>query len=65
MNCDRPECRNATESDLLYCSDDCYELDNDPNPITVLAKNKIGGFGNDLYRSYPEPVRIPREGDSA
>jgi hypothetical protein len=65
MNCDRPGCGNTTEGDLLYCSDGCFGLDNDPNPITVLARHKIGGFGNDLYRSYPEPVHIPREGESA
>lgn len=58
MICERIKCREETLGDLLYCSDHCYELDNDPIPITVLARNKAGGFGRDLQWSVPDPVHV-------
>jgi len=61
MMCDRPGCGEETSGDLLYCSDRCYDLDNDPNPITVLARNKAGGFGRDLQWSVSDPVRLNLE----
>lgn len=45
MICDRPRCTKPTTGDLLYCSDRCYELDNDPTPITALARSKTAGDG--------------------
>lgn len=61
MICERPKCRQEAAGDLLYCSDRCYDLDNDPNPITVLARNKAGGFGRNPQWQVPDPVHLPPE----
>jgi hypothetical protein len=59
VTCDRPKCTKETVGDLLYCSQRCYDLDNDPTPITVLARNKAGGFGHDLSWQQAYPVILP------
>ncbi|MFI7678526.1 hypothetical protein [Actinophytocola sp. NPDC049390] len=59
MKCDRPKCNKQTTGDALYCSDRCFDLDNDPTPITVLARNKAGGFGRDLQWQVPDAVILP------
>lgn len=56
MQCDRRGCRGQVIDDLLYCSQRCFDLDNDPNPIIVLAANKVGGFGNSLDWCERRPV---------
>lgn len=56
--CDRPQCQKAPEEGWLYCSQECYDLDNDPIPITVVARNKAGGFGHELHWQTPDEVRI-------
>lgn len=63
MQCDRKGCNRRTPQTGtdLYCSDRCYDLDNDPNPIQPLARNKAGGFGNELSRAVPQPVHLPRK----
>ena len=60
MQCDRPGCKRETTGDLLYCSERCFNLDNDPTPITVLAANKAGGFGLGLERQERQPVILPK-----
>lgn len=41
--CERPKCRNTTTGDLRYCSDRCYDLDNDElTPVTVGSITGIG-----------------------
>lgn len=58
--CDLRSCRNTTTSDDLYCSDTCFELDNDPNPIQPISRNKSGGFGHEPSRMVREPVDLKR-----
>lgn len=36
--CARPGCNSVCTSDWLYCSERCYNDDNDPNPVTLLAE---------------------------
>lgn len=55
MRCERPECRQESVGDLLYCSDRCYDLDNDPTPITVRSK----GATNTFTAYTRQPVIIP------
>jgi hypothetical protein len=55
--CSRPKCQEKTAD--LYCSERCYELDNDPNPIQPIARNKADGFGLELSRMQPQPVILP------
>lgn len=43
----------------LYCSDACYDLDNDDIPITPLARNKAGGFGRGLSWGEPQKIYLP------
>lgn len=62
--CDRPGCLKAAPPGELYCSDTCYDADNDPNPVTVVAPNKTGGFGNDLHWQDRTPVHLPDEEDA-
>lgn len=59
MICDRPKCKRETTDDWLYCSEQCYGLDNDPTPVTVVSPNKAGGFGHGLHWSTPDPVHVP------
>lgn len=63
MTCDRPGCKKPTTGDLLYCSERCYQLDNDPNPVTVTRRNNAGGFGGafggGLHWREPQPVILP------
>jgi hypothetical protein len=60
--CDRPKCQNAATDSNLYCSEVCFELDNDPNPIQPIARYKSGGFGYEISRMVREPVRLPVSG---
>lgn len=57
--CERPGCSNRTDGDLRYCSDACYDADNDSVPVTVNARNKAGGFGRDTHWMAPDPVPVP------
>ncbi len=63
MKCDRRACGNATSGDLLYCSERCYNLDNDPNPITVTRRNNArgfgGAFGGGIHWQERKPVILP------
>lgn len=59
MECERKVCSQETVGDLRYCSDHCYGLDNDPVPVTVLSRNKAGGFGRALHWQTPDPVVLP------
>lgn len=61
MICERPKCNTPVRADMLYCSDECYDADNDPTPVTVLARNKAGGFGHDLHWTERTPVNLPKE----
>lgn len=56
MQCDRRGCREQVIDDLLYCSQRCFDLDNDPVPITVLSPNKHGGYGTGLEWQERRPV---------
>lgn len=56
MECDRQKCSKIAPDGDLYCSAACFELDNDPDPIQPLARNKIGGFGLEVSRMSREPV---------
>ena len=58
MTCERPGCKNSTVEDLRYCSDACFDQDNDPTPIIVLARNKAGGFGTDIHWMIPDAVHL-------
>lgn len=59
--CDRPRCTRKAPDGDLYCSTRCFDADNDPNPIQPIAANKVGGFGDELYRTMlPEPVILAR-----
>lgn len=58
--CERPKCGKPTTGDLRYCSDRCFDLDNDPNPVQPISRNKAGGFGFGLSRSVREPVVLPK-----
>lgn len=60
MVCERKGCVAKTEEDLRYCSDWCYNLDNDDfTPVTVLSPNKANGFGYGLEWSERQPVIVP------
>jgi len=59
VQCERPKCTQETTSDLLYCSERCFELDHDPCPVQPLARNKAGGFGNGISRMTRQPVILP------
>lgn len=64
MICDRRKCRKEAVAGMLHCSERCYELDNDPVPVTPVSPNKTGGFGRDLHWSvpqHPQAERRPRE----
>ncbi len=58
--CTRLKCQNAAADGDLYCSDACFDLDNDPNPIQPIARNKVDGFGHDVNRMARQPVRVTR-----
>jgi len=55
--CDRPGCGKVAPTGELYCSEACFDRDNDPIPVQPLARNKVGGFGAGLSRMEPEPVQ--------
>ena len=59
--CTRPKCRTVTGHVSGYCSDLCLQLDQDFDspPVTVLARNKSGGFGRGLAWQARIPVPIP------
>ena len=59
MICERPRCNKECTGDLLYCSERCYDLDHEPVPVQPLARNKVGGFGDDFSRWGPEVVGPP------
>lgn len=60
MICERPQCSKPTSSDLLYCSDRCYDLDNDPTPITVCASRNQATTALGTFAQYDRtPVHLP------
>lgn len=60
FRCDRPGCYTIAPAGDRYCSDTCYALDNDTNPITAIGRNKVDGFGNALHWMTRTPVHVKR-----
>lgn len=60
--CERPECKRTEGLIGGYCSDTCLQADtasDDLPPVTVLARNKAGGFGRGLHWMQRQPVYLP------
>lgn len=56
------ECGVATDHVSGYCSDECLQSvqDFDSPPVTILARNKVGGFGHSLGWANAVAVDVPR-----
>lgn len=54
--CERPRCTKKCDGDLLYCSERCFQMNNDPNPIQPMAS--LEGLG--MARRVPRPVVLNR-----
>lgn len=59
--CNRPSCTRTTDHISGYCSDLCVQLEHDSDlpPLTVLTRNKEGGFGTSLAWQVRVPVFLP------
>jgi hypothetical protein len=65
--CMRRECDRVTDHLSGYCSDLCLQAEMAPEdlpPVTVLARNKAGGFGRDIHWMVRQPVHLPKAGVS-
>jgi hypothetical protein len=62
VTCDRRGCANVPAEDLLYCSDACYEADNDDLMISPVGLNGSGfvEHGRPLTRDRRVPLAIRR-----
>lgn len=38
--CERPKCSKPVTDDWLYCSRECFDLDNDPVPVRPRIRHK-------------------------
>ncbi|MFD4234245.1 hypothetical protein [Streptomyces sp. NPDC058542] len=56
--CDRKACTSECPGDALYCSDECFDLDNASVPVQPIVRNKVNGFGVDLCREFRQPVVV-------
>lgn len=56
--CDRPRCSRPAPATDLYCSQQCYELDNDDIPVTVSFR-KDNAFAGLHWQSHTTVVRHP------